>query len=222
MAQVCKNCNVTVVGSHYSCPLCQGLLAGSPSPQEDSFPKLHTIMERHNLLIRTLFFISSVLVVLSFAANYLLSYQGFWSLLVAIGVVCMWISLSIVFRKRHNVPKTIVWQAVLWSLVTVAMDLLTGWHRWSISYAVPIFFIVAILGMWAIVAILHLRLEDFLVYMLIDLLLGIIPLAFILLDWVSVSLPSVLCVLASTISLIAIIAFKDKALRVEFKKRLHI
>lgn len=222
MAQICEKCRVVIVGDHKVCPLCQSHLSGSPEPQKDTFPFMDTIMHRHNMLIRTLFFISAVLVVLCFAANYLFSYPGFWSLFVALGVLGMWMSVGIVLRKRHNIPKTILWQAIFFSVIMVGVDFMTGWHRWSLDYAMPCFFIVAVLGMWAVAGILRLRLEDYLVYMLIDVVIGIIPIIFIVFDFVDTKIPSLLCVLASIISLIALVTYKDGEVKNEVRKRLHL
>ncbi|MEG1943674.1 MAG: DUF6320 domain-containing protein [Angelakisella sp.] len=220
--QLCEKCKINVVGSHTVCPLCQGQLSGTAEPDADMFPHIDTMLGGHHLFIRILFFISAVMVVLCFAANYVFAYQGFWSLFVAVGVLCMWLSMIIVFRKRHNIPKTIVWQAVLYSLFSVILDAMTGWHRWSLDYALPSFFIVAILAMWAVAAILRLKTEDYLVYLLIDLLIGAVPLIFLFFHLVGVRLPSLLCVMASVISFIALLAFKDKALKSEITKRLHM
>ncbi|MEG0943845.1 MAG: DUF6320 domain-containing protein [Angelakisella sp.] len=220
--QLCDKCKLTIVGSHTVCPLCQGQLTGTPEPDADMFPHIETLLQKHHLFIRILFFITAVLVVCCFAANYVFPYPGFWSGFVAAGVGCMWLSMIIVFRKRHNIPKTIVWQAVLFSIFSVIIDAMTGWHRWSLDYAIPCFFIVAILAMWAVAAILRLKTEDFLVYMLIDLLIGVVPVILLCFDLVGVNLPSVLCAVASIISFIALLAFKDKALRAELSKRLHM
>ncbi|MEG2087760.1 MAG: DUF6320 domain-containing protein [Angelakisella sp.] len=222
MSLRCEKCNITVEGSHLLCPLCQAELSGQPQPENDRFPLLATVMQGHSTLIRILFFLSAVLVVLCFAANYLFYEQGFWSLLVAIGVVCMWGSMAIVLRKRHNIPKTILWQTIFYSVVALLLDLLTGWHRWSIDYAAPCFFIVAVLAMWAVAGILRLKLEDFLIYLMIDALIGVIPVVFILFNRVNVVKPTVHSVLASAISFIALVTFRDKALRSEFTRRLHI
>lgn len=222
MAQCCEKCKVTVVGEQPVCPLCQGQLSGAGDPQAATFPFIDTIMHRYNLLIRILFFISAVLVVICFAVNYMLSYPSFWSFFVAVGVVCMWLSVGIVVRKRHNIPKTILWQAILYSLLVLVLDWMTGWHHWALDYAAPCFLIVAILGMWAVAFILRLRLEDFLVYLLLDAVIGIVPAFFLAFDLVEAKIPSLLCVLASAISLIALLTFKDKAVGNEVKKRLHI
>ena len=223
MSLYCEKCRVTVAGSHSRCPLCQGMLLGEPDAAGDRFPFLDTIMHRYNLLIRILFFLSGALLLSCFAVNYLLQYQGgFWSLYVAIGTVSIWASVRIILRKRHNIPKTILWQALLFSAVVMGVDALTGWHQWSLNYAVPIFFTVAIFALWAVAIIMRLRAEEYLVYLLMDLLIGAIPVILLGFKLVKVDLPAVLCALSSGISFIALLAFKDKALRSEVKKRLHL
>lgn len=220
--QTCEKCGIKVQGSHKLCPLCQGILSGTPSTDEDVFPILPTMLQKHHTLIRILIFISAVAVILCFAANYLMPMPGFWSLFVAVGVVYMWVSMTFALRKRHNIPKNILWQAVIFSLFSILSDVLSGWHRWSLEFAVPCFLLVGILAMWCIAGIFRLKTENYLAYLLIDLFLGIIPLGFIVFDVVNKTLPSLICALGSGISLIALIVFKDKAMKKELSKRLHI
>ena len=57
---------------------------------------------------------------------------------------------------------------------------------------------------------------------MIDALFGIVPLLFLLLGWLRVFYPSVICVAVSLLSLCALLLFEGERMRMEVKKRLHL
>lgn len=101
-------------------------------------------------------------------------------------------------------------------------DVFTGWHRWSLNYVVPSLCVFAMAGMAVIARVLHLRVEDFFIYLIIDGLFGVIPILFLLFRWVTVVYPSVVCVACSLLSLAAILSFEGERMRAEWKKRMHL
>ena len=112
---------------------------------------------------------------------------------------------------------------VFWlSLLAVLWDRFTGWRGWSLDYVVPCICVLAMLSMAAVAKVLRLELEDILVYLLLDVLFGVVPLVSLLLGWVGESLPSVLCVVASLLSLAFLLVFDGERMRAEIKKRLHL
>ena len=66
--------------------------------------------------------ISIVAVVASFAINLIFGAESRWSLLVAAGVLCMWISLYFIIRKKNNIAKTILWQVGVIGILSVIWD----------------------------------------------------------------------------------------------------
>ena len=66
------------------------------------------------------------------------------------------------------------------------------------------------------------RIEDYILYIIIDGLFGVIPILFILFGFLDVLYPTVICISTSIISLSTIIIFEDKKLMAEIKRRLHV
>jgi hypothetical protein len=147
---------------------------------------------------------------------------AWWWLFVAAAVGCMWISLSSAIRRRHNIPKNILWQVVILSLIAVAWDFLTHWRGWSIEYAIPAVCVFAMAAVSGCALFMKQRLEEFMIYLILDGLLGLAPLIFLLLGWLRVIYPSVICVSVSILSLAALFSFAPDELKTELKKRLHL
>ena len=218
----CDKCKVSVGGSGRRCPLCQGLLSGEADADGDLFPSLQSQTHQLRMAIRMLVFASITAVVVCFAINALIPFGRRWPLFVAAGVVCMWICLYNVLLRLRNIPKNIMWMVFWLSLLAVVWDAFTGRYGWSLDYVIPSISLFAMVAMAVIARALHLRIEDYLIYLMLDGLFGVIPLLFLLLGWVRVAYPSIICVAASAISMAALFSFEGERLVAELKKRLHL
>jgi hypothetical protein len=138
------------------------------------------------------------------------------------GILCVWISLAMVIRKRHNVPKSIIWQVGVISILAVIWDWRTGWLGWSLDYVFPIACVVAMIVMYISAKVLHLGVRDFIIYILLDGIFGILPVIFLLCNLLQVKYPSVISVSCSVLSLAAVLLFEWENIWEELKKRLHM
>jgi hypothetical protein len=134
----------------------------------------------------------------------------------------MWISLLFIIRKKNNIPKTIVWQVVLISILSVIWDWSIGWLGWSINFVIPTICFGAMIVMAIAAKILKIGVRDLIVYLFIDIIFGFIPIIFILTGILSVAFPSIICVATSAISLSALILFQGDNMKAELRKKMHI
>jgi hypothetical protein len=188
---------------------------------EEVFPEI-PVTYHNNVIFRMLIFLSISIIVMSFAVNAMFPTEVNWSMLVISGILCMWISLGVVIKKRNNIPKSIVWQVAIISILAVVWDWRTGWKGWSIDFVIPIACVVAMIVMYVTAKIMHLSVRNFLIYMLMDGIFGIIPFAFLLLDILNYRYPSIICTTVSIISLSAIIIFEGENIKEELNKRMHL
>jgi hypothetical protein len=202
--------------------LCGNALPTDSSEEhEEIFPRIPPAYERH-LAIRIMLFISIVTVVVSFAIYKIFSININWPVFIVFGLLSMWLSLIMVIRKRHNIPKNIMWQVTIVSGLSILWDWRTGWRGWSLDYVTPIACITAMFVMYVTAKIMKLSVRDYITYSLLEGLFGIIPLLFILFGWINVVYPSILCVGISIIFLSAIFIFQGENIKTELSKRMHI
>lgn len=220
--QYCEKCKVSILGDNNVCPLCGGIIQKNENIKNEVFPYIPTIYQEFNLFIRIMTLISISIVVISFAVNMIFTRESRWSFLVAAGVLCMWISLFFIIRKKNNIPKTIVWQVGIISILSVIWDSSMGWIGWSIDYVIPTICVGAMIVMAIAAKILKIGIRDLTVYFFMDGIFGFVPIIFILFDWLDVLYPSVICVAASAISLSTLILFQGDNMKTELKKRMHI
>ncbi len=220
--QNCDNCKVYLKGNHKVCPLCGGIIQDNEEVSEEVFPYIPTIYQEFNIYIRTLILISIAVMVISFAVNLMFTEESRWSLLVAAGVLCMWISLFFIIRKKNNIPKTILWQVALIVVLSILWDFSMGWIGWSIDYILPTVCVGAMIVMAISAKLLKIGTRDLIIYFFVDGIFGFIPIIFLLFGGLHVLYPSVICVAASAISISAMIIYEGENMKVELNKRMHI
>ncbi len=218
----CDKCKVKIAGDREKCPLCQGMVTDIGGPSREVFPKIPTVYRQHNLLFRLLIFASIVAGVVSVAINLLLPQAGWWSLFVLLGIGCMWVSLFFAVRKRHNIPKNIMYQVVFVSGLSVIWDLVTHWRGWSIDYVIPSACFLAMISLAVLFKVMKMPVRDYLIYFALDGLFGIVPIIFFLTGCLNVLYPSLICVAVSVISLAALAVFAGENMLAELKRRLHL
>lgn len=218
----CEKCGMHIAGKRTFCPLCSMPLREHGESTPEIFPAIPWQDGRTHLFLRLLIFLSIAVTVVCCAVNAMLPQTGAWSLFVAGGVACMWISVSMAIRKRGNIYKNILWQAFLLSALAVLWDLLTRWRGWSLDYALPIILAIAIVTMTVIARCMKLRIQDYMVYLLIDMVFGMIPVALLAAGVLQNRLPSIVSITVTLIHLAALIVFEGKNILLEIRKLLHL
>ena len=218
----CSHCKVQIRGQNNNCPLCGNILSfGDPKGEEIVYPEIPPTYQSH-LATRIMLFISVTAAVSSFAVYMIFPTDVNWPLFVLFGLASMWLSLSVILRKMKNIPKIILWQVIIVSLLSLFWDWQTGWHFWSVDYVIPFIFVAAILVMYVTAKIMKLSVKDYIMYAFLDAVLGIIPVAFIAFQLVTVLYPTILCVASSIIFIAAIFLFHGGSISDELDKRMHV
>lgn len=216
----CKRCSVSVSGNPPRCPLCQGDLSGTADQSENTFPAIAPAT--HRKFIQLIIFFTVVAAAVCVAINLSFPSGGWWSAFIVAGILSLWINFAVIVKKRENLPKSILWQVSVVSILAVIWDWFTGFHKWSVDYVIPILCTCAMIAMAVVAKIIRLRIEDYIIYLILDSVLGIISLIFIICGVLNVVYPSAICVAASIISLAALFVFEGTTLRAEIRRRMHL
>ncbi len=221
--QYCRQCHLHLRGNRKRCVLCGKTLVSTDcqTGSEEVFPEIPPTYEKH-LALRILVFISITAIAVSFAFEMMMPTVVNWPLFVIFGLFSTWLGFIVVLWKRHNIPKTILWQVVIVSLLSVFWDWQTGWRGWSLEYFIPIIYVAAEMVMYITARAMKIRTREYITYALLDGMFGIIPILFILFRLVDVLYPSILCVTVSIIFLAGIFIFQGENIVKELKKKTHI
>ena len=218
----CKNCKILLPGAYARCPLCQGDLTGEPDPGGNVYPALPARAgERRSVLARIAFGTAAAGAV-CIAVNLTLPASGPWCLFVIGGILSFWISFALVVQKRKNLPKTILWQVIILSLLAFLWDRFTGFQGWSLNYVLPILCTAAMAAMAILAKIRNLDIQDYVLYLIIDCVFGILSCSLLAAGRITEPIPSAVCFAATDISLAALLLFQGRAFLAELQRRFHM
>lgn len=218
----CKHCKVYIREERDRCTLCENILEEEYiEGGEDVFPEVAPFYKSH-LALKIMIFISIVALVVSFGINMIFPSNINWPILFMFAVISIWVGLIIIVQKRYHIPKKIVWQVVIISILAIFWDYQTGWRGWSLDYVIPIACVSAMIIMYVTAKIMHLSIKDYITYVFLAGIFGIIPVLFIIFDLLAVIYPSIISIGFSIIALSAIFIFQGKEMRTEISKRMHI
>ena len=174
----CDACGVDIRGNKACCPLCGHDLTGEP--EKNIFPVFEQPRgsKRSLVLIITVIFLIYEGVLLSSLAA---GFDHGWILVLMLGCLFLWGDLMLSIYFRNNIVKSLNFQLLVVALVAVWIDHLTGWHAWSVSYTVPALFILVALLTIIISQAMHLKLEDYVIYLLFEAVFTLLQLIPILL-----------------------------------------
>lgn len=217
----CYKCNIFANSDSSVCPLCGTHLEGKSS-EKSVFPVIPNMYKKHKLVVRLLLFLSVFGCVLCTVINYLISRKIGWSLFVIAGIVSFWITFAIGIRRRNNFMRLLFGEVMLVLIASVIWDYFTGWHFWSVTFVLPFLCIAYIAALFFLRIFLKNVFKDYIIYIYINSLVGLVPLYFILRNRLTIEWPSILCVLFSIVTILALAIFNHRQMKNELERRLHI
>ena len=218
----CSKCHIDVIGNVNFCPLCQHELQVKDRQIEDIYPTEIERRSNSHIIIKIFGFISIIVSILAVFFNIILPTTTLWSVTVVGVMGCVWLSLAVAIKKHRNILKYLWYQMMIITILAIFVDAMTGQRGWAITFVVPIMLTVAMLVMYLLSKILHLQVGDYMIYLLLDALFGIIPFIFLFTNHLTTDIPALVCILTSIISVVGLIIFEGRNMMSELKRRLHV
>lgn len=216
----CKQCQTSVKGEWAICPLCQKPLEKEENaPSSFLSPPLRFSRQK---ITRRFINISFWAVILYFIAQWIWSFEFFGLQYVVFGLMVSWILMIILIRKRRNIVKAILYILIFLSLISLYFDYRNGWISWSTTFVIPILSIAALLAIWISVELVDLKAEDYVLYLQLSAIVGVVPLLFLAMNWVGHPVPSLISVIASLLTLITVFNKHKTKIKNELEKRMHV
>lgn len=219
----CEACKVNIKGDWDVCPLCHTPLAKNEQVKETPTSFLNVPLQYNRDRALKIFYRSSIaLVLLYFLVQLIYPFQFFGLEYVLFGLFVTWIVIVILIQKHKNLAKAIVYILFLISLVCLAFDFSNGWTGWSITFVIPILSVSSLLAIFIGIRSIELKVSDYILYLQLVALFGLVPLLFLIMNWVKHPLPSLISVILSLIMFVGVfINYRGIVIR-ELKKRMHL
>lgn len=216
----CNKCKVSINGNKRCCPLCQGTLLGEPSVE--AYPQIEPLRYNRHFLIRLISFIAIAIAVICTFINIMIPKYGYWCIFADAGILCGWITamIGIIYRKR--LTSNIMLQLFIITAMCFIWDKFTGWHKWSIDFVLPCSCFASTVAICVISLVKKLPHSEYMVYLIINGIYGLVPLIFIVKGVLNVIYPSAICTALSIILVSAIFLFEGKSVSSEISKKMHL
>ena len=215
----CIQCNVEVQSTEMKCPLCQNPVTGEMEPV---FPYIAPDIRNHNLIFKIITILGLFASGVCLFINLVFKTKVFFSLYVFLSFLYLIGFLYITIKKRENPCRVIINLDTITVFFFFFFYALNGWHKWSITFVLPIVLSISVITMAIMSFAGRLLIEDFLGYFLLTILYGLIPLVLMLSGLVSVVIPSFICLVISFFFLLFLSIFEGKNMKTELKRRLHL
>lgn len=220
--QFCRKCGVSINGSKKCCPLCQRKLIGTPEPTAERYPRIPAPRFTRYFVFKIITFAAVTISVISYAINLVVTPDFKWSIIIGLASLCLWAASSVAIWYRRKIIKNIMWELILITPMCIAWDFNTGWHKWSLNFVFPCLCAAAITASMIIVAVMKYRPQEYVIYLFVEVVCGIIPFILVLTNITTIALPSVICSAISILSLVSMFLFIGKNTGNEVKRKFHI
>ena len=216
----CKRCDMLIMDESAVCPLCNSVLEGD-SGGENTYPSMAMELQRFVLLKKIFYFSLIVIGSVSVFINYLTFKGLYWSVIVLAGIAYCWFTVSYTAMHRTNLGAKVIWQALGIIILTVIIDIVTGYSGWSIRYAVPGLLLLADLALVIMMMINSASWQGYFMCQIAVTVLSIIPLIAAAFGFVDNMLIAIITCGISFLVLAGIVIFWDRKVKNELKRRFH-
>ena len=219
----CKQCEVSCLDIGNRCPLCDTPFEQeAQSPQEARYPDLDLSPKSYNIVKRIFYFVTILIVILSFGLDFWVDDEITWSLISLAVVLYSWTVVYHAIRNNIHIASKIFVQALSGSLFIFFMDRQTGFDGWSVNYIIPQILILANVSIFILMMINRMVLREFLFYQLAMTIIGFIPIFLIIGDVVTRPMASIVSIAISAVILLGTVIFGDKTVKSELIRRFHV
>lgn len=220
--QICQKCNVKIRGRKECCPLCQGRLKEVEGEDNPSFPILEKrkISNITFLKMCTFLFVASEII---FGAINIMT-KGEFPFIgpVMLGILVAWIDVIATMYLRNNLIKVITFEVIVAIVVDYYIDIKTGFHGWSINWMIPMTLIGLAIATIIIAMALKLRLDEYILYIVLDFVMALIQIIFIKNGMNSFPWPAVASIITYMIIIAALVIFRFRDLKNASEKMFNI
>ena len=218
--QYCPKCRVHIKGDKAGCPLCGGRVTGEAEP--GAFPVLEKSRITHMSVVKVATFCLLTFFIILLALEILNGFDLPWVPFAVLGAVVAWGDLMVGVYYRNNLIKTFTIETYLGMALCLVIDALTGGIGWSLAFVLPIGFLMLVFVTIAVGKTAKLRLEEYIIYILVTMALSMLQIIPVLTRANPVILPAVLSMALLLILGCAAVIFRFRDLRSAAEKLFNL
>lgn len=170
----CKHCCIEVLDQTDTCPLCRSIL-NPVSTIESAYPNVQVKMRKLTLISNIyLFFIICVEAIL-ISINWALNPHFWWSIISGVALLYSYLVLRYAIQGQSGYRSKILILTVFAILSSIAVDMLIGYHGWSVDYVLPAGILLVDLIILICMIVNRRNWQSYLIWQLFMILCSLIP-----------------------------------------------
>jgi len=219
--QYCPKCRVSIRGNKKVCPLCQKKL--EPGQIETgNFPVFPERKISSVTFMKILTFLLAAFYIITWMVGFMFPETDAVMRICQISAFFIWGDVFVINYYKYNVLKTITVEAFIVILAVLISDLITGWHRWSVTWVVPSILLAVLLATHIVSRVSKLHADEFIAYLMVDSLIALLQLIFIRLGMNWFPIPAIIVVTLYLLMDAAVVIFGFGDLMTAIARRLNI
>ena len=132
----CRKCNIEVLDEAVACPLCMSIL--EPTDEvENMYPDVRIRMRRLTLACNIYLFLAICLEGALIYINWIADTKIWWSVISGVALLYAYLVLRYAVLGKSGYKSKIITLTILAVLSAVAVDMVSGFHGWSVDYVLP-------------------------------------------------------------------------------------
>lgn len=217
----CKRCNVSIRDDTQVCPLCRCVVE-QDGPGENTYPDVHITVRRLKRISNVCLFVLLMASASLLLVNYTWSPGWWWSLIPVAAMAYGYLLLRFAILSEHGYRTKLVVLVLLGVALVVLIDVLTGFHRWSVNCVLPSGLMLVDCIVVVMMLVNRRNWQSYLVLQIGMILLSLVPLLLWWLDVVTWPMLSVIGFGVALFLFLGSLIIGDQRARVELSRRFHI
>lgn len=217
----CRQCNVEILDETDRCPLCQSALEHT-FEVENMYPNVKLQTRKWVLWSRVYLFIAILLEAILVGINYLDKYKIGWSLIVGLLLLYGYLIIELAILGQAGHKLKIVLLTAIALVMMVLIDILIGYHGWSVNYVLPAGVLVLDVGIIILMIINRRNWQSYIMWQILMVLVSVMLGIFEWIGIISVPYVATAAILFSVFLFLGTVIIGDRRARVELKRRFHI
>ncbi len=219
--QYCPKCRVNIHGMKKACPLCQKKLE-LKEPDQGSFPVFPERKISSVTVMKILTFILAAFWILTWMLEFMIPGASPVIRICQISAFFTWLDIFVINYYKYNILKTITLEAYVVIVTVLITDILTGWHRWSITWVVPSMLFALMIATLIVSKAAGLHADEFIAYLILNSAAALIQLIFIRLSMNWFPYPAVITVTLYLLLDAGVVIFGFGDLKTAVARRLNL
>ncbi|WP_029230901.1 DUF6320 domain-containing protein [Butyrivibrio sp. VCB2006] len=211
--QYCPKCKVNIRGRKACCPLCQGQLKQTDGEPEAPFPTLKKKKVSSITLFKIVTFLFIASEIVFGTINYMTDGRYSFIGVTMLGILVGWATIVTTMYIRNNLIKVITFEVIVAIIVDVYVDLRTGFIGWSVMWMIPSTLLGLAIVTIVTAKILKLRLDEYILYLVLDLVMALLQIIFIRNGMNKFTWPAVCVIMVYLILIAGLIIFRFRDLK---------